>query len=221
MERFFTLKSVQDFAQSCGDFWNMAGLSEPGDREQYTGLEVPGVSELVPVFEVCQNWDHFKKCYEGYFYLDVKYWGLRMIATGEVFKIGRKKWNERKYRLYLLDHVYVPGNRDRCFKYEGQEPQYIGVATAKKLASWVDYCHAERDARLSYLDSALAVNRAYVEKFRAKYPEARFTTLEDGWTSQFVLTFERLRICFTAGESGTFYKDISVDSAPTDEELLK
>ena len=106
--------------------------------------------------------------------------------------------------------------------FEREIPNYVGKATEKKLQEWIDYLHEKREAMTRYVENAMALNRSKVEAFKQKYPDGWFNTGDDGWTSEFRIEFERLRIKYTAHENGQFSRNAEViyNRMPTEEELL-
>lgn len=220
MKRFTSMEDVQAFAQSV-KFNNPDSIRMPWmDKSKYVGLEVEGFSRIVPCFAVGQVWDHFRKEYLDEYYYDNSYWVLEIIPTGELFTFYEKMRNSKRFGLSMYERFHY----DRCkyFSFDREIPNYVGKATEKKLQEWIDYLHEKREAMTRYVENAMALNRSKVEAFKAKYPDGYFNTLSDGWTSEFRIEFERLRIKYTAHENGRFSRNAEVifNRMPTEEELL-
>lgn len=214
---FFSLESLQAFAQD-HKFFNDHYIRPCDEREyqRYSALEVPGFSEVIPFYDVRLMDDQER--YAGVYYVEHSYWVLRIIHTGEVFRIWEK--SRGKFRLFM--HESVMSCRDRDFCFDMQEPNLIGKATEKKLSAWVDYLHMERTALMNYLNGALCRNRTFVAKFREKFPAGTFRTDSEGWTSEFIIEWDRFRVKYSASESGKFSRhfDLRYDCLPTDDEII-
>lgn len=220
MKYFTSMEDVQAFAQSV-KFNNPGSIRMPWmDKSKYVGLEVEGFSRIVPCFEVRQTYDHFQEKYLDEYYYDASYWLLEIIPTGELFTFYEKVRNSKRFGLSM--HKRFDCDRCKYFSFEREIPNYVGKATEKKLQEWIDYLHEKREAMMRYVDNAMALNRSKVEAFKAKYPDGYFNTLSDGWTSEFRIEFERLRIKYTAHENGQFSRNAEVifNRMPTEEELL-
>ena len=220
MKHFTSIEDVRAFASEV-KFNNPDSIRMPWmDKSKYVGLEVEGFSRIVPCFEVRQNWDHFQEKYLDEYYYDNSYWVLEIIPTGELFTFYEKMRNSKRFGLSMHERFYS----DRCkyFSFDKEIPTYVGKATEKKLQEWIDYLHEKREAMTRYVENATALNRSKVEAFKAKYPDGYFNTLSDGWTSDFLIEFERLRIKYTAHENGQFSRNAEVifNRMPTEEELL-
>ena len=220
MKHFTSIEDVRAFASEV-KFNNPDSIRMPWmDKSKYVGLEVEGFSRIVPCFEVRQNWDHFQEKYLDEYYYDNSYWVLEIIPTGELFTFYEKMRNSKRFGLSMHERFYS----DRCkyFSFDKEIPNYVGKATEKKLQEWIDYLHEKREAMTRYVENATALNRSKVEAFKAKYPDGYFNTLSDGWTSDFLIEFERLRIKYTAHENGQFSRNAEVifNRMPTEEELL-
>lgn len=220
MKYFTRMEDVQAFAQSV-KFNNPDSIRMPWmDKSKYIGLEVEGFSRIVPCFVVRQTYDHFQKKYLDEYYYDASYWVLEIISTGELFTFCEKVRNSKRFGLSMHDRLN--SNRCRYFTPSKEAPYAIGKATEKKLQEWIDYLHECRAEKELYLSGAMEMNRRTVDAFKEKYPEGVFRTEADGWTSEFTIRFERLRIKFTAHENGDFSRNIDVpyECYPTTEELL-
>lgn len=218
MKYFTSMEDVQAFAQSV-KFNNPDRIRMPWmDKSKYVGLEVEGFSRIVPCFVVRQTYDHFQKAYLDEYYYDESYWLLEIIPTGELFTFYEKVRNSKRFGLNM--HERFDSDRYQYFTFEREIPNYVGKATEKKLQEWIDYLHEKREAKTRYVENAMALNRSKVEAFKAKYPDGWFNTGDDGWTSEFRIEFERLRIKYTAHEDGQFSRNAEVIRIPTEEELL-
>ena len=220
MKYFTSMEDVQAFAQSV-KFNNPNSIRLPWmSKSDFAGLEVEGFSRIVPCFVVRQSYDHFQKAYLDEYYYDASYWLLEIIPTGELFSFYERVRRSKRFALQMHDRP----SSDRCryFTFSKEAPNAIGKATEKKLQEWIDFLHEERAAKQSYIDTAMKKNRETVEAFKVKYPEGYFRTGDDGWTSEFTIRFERLRIKFIACEDGGFTRNVDVpyDCYPTTEELL-
>lgn len=220
MKYFTSMEDVQAFAQSV-KFNNPNSIRMPWmPKSDFAGLEVEGFSRIVPCFVVRQTYDHFQKAYLDEYYYDASYWVLEIISTGELFTFHERVRRSKRFALSMHDRL----NSDRCryFTPSKEAPYAIGKATEKKLQEWIDYLHECRAEKELYISGAMEMNRRTVEAFKEKYPEGVFRTLADGWTSEFTIRFERLRIKFTAHENGDFSRNIDVpyECYPTTEELL-
>ena len=220
MKLFTSIEDVRAFASEV-KFNNPDRICMPWmDKSKYVGLEVEGFSRIVPCFIVLQAWDHFQEKYLDEYYYDYSYWGLEIIPTGELLMINENVLNSKKFTLSLRERFYS----DRCkhFFFERRRPNAISKATQKRIQEWIDYLHAEREAMIRYVENAMQLNRSKVKAFKAKYPYGWFDTDADGWTSEFRIEFERLRIKYTAHENGQFSRDAEVNYGrmPTEEELL-
>lgn len=215
---FFSLESLQQFASENKIFNThfVAPLCEY-DRQKYSVLEVEDFSELAPFYEVRPMDD---ERYADTYYVESHYWVLRIIPTGEVFRIIEPA--RGKFSLCMFDRTRL--GRDTYFRFdEVERPNYIGKATQKKLSAWIDYLHLEHTARCNYVNSALCRNIAFVDRFKAKtFDFARYYTGADGWTSEFIIEWDRFTIKYTAHENGYFSRQVSLKylCTPTDEEIL-
>ena len=220
MKYFTSMEDVQAFAQTV-KFNNIDSVRMPWmPKSDFVGLEVEGFSRIVPCFVIRQNYDHFQKMYLDEYYYDASYWVLEIISTGELFTFHERVRRSKRFELQI--HNGLRSDRCRYYKSDKECPNAVGKATEKKLREWIDYLHEERDAKQAYLDNALAKNRSTVDAFRAKFPDGRYVTQADGWTTSFTIRFERLRIEFSAFEDGDFSRKIDVpyECYPTTEELL-
>lgn len=220
MKYFTSIEDVRAFASGV-KFNNPDSIRMPWmDKSKYVGLEVDGFSRIVPCFVVRQNWDHFRKEYLDEYYYDNSYWILEIIPTGELFTFYEKMRNSKRFGLSM--HERFPFDRCKYFFFDREIPNYVGKATEKKLQEWIDYLHEKREAMTRYVENAMALNRSKVEAFKQKYPDGWFNTGDDGWTSEFRIEFERLRIKYTAHENGQFSRNAEViyNRMPTEEELL-
>ena len=220
MKHFTSIEDVRAFASEV-KFNNPDSIRMPWmDKSKYVGLEVEGFSRIVPCFVVLQVWDHFRKEYLDEYYYDNSHWVLEIIPTGELFTFYEKMRNSKRFGLNMLNRF--PSDRCKYFYFDKEIPNYVGKATKKKLQEWIDYLHERREAMTRYVENAMALNRSKVEAFKAKYPDGYFNTLSDGWTSEFRIEFERLRIKYTAHEDGQFSRNAEVifNRMPTEEELL-
>lgn len=214
------MEDVQAFAQTV-KFNNIDSVRMPWmPKSDFAGLEVEGFSRIVPCFVVRQNYDHFQKKYLDEYYYDASYWVLEIISTGELFSFHERVRRSKRFALHM--HDKISSDRCRYFTFSKEAPNAIGKATERKLQEWIDFLHEERAAKQSYIDTAMKKNRETVDAFKAKYPEGHFSTGDDGWTDEFTIRFERLRIKFIACEDGDFTRNIDVpyDCYPTTEELL-
>ena len=220
MKYFTSMEDVQAFAQSV-KFNNPDSIRLPWmPKSDFAVLEVEGFSRIVPCFVVRQTYDHFQKAYLDEYYYDASYWLLEIIPTGELFSFYERVRRSKRFALQMHDRLC--SNRCRYFMFSKEAPNAIGKATEKKLQEWIDFLHEERAAKQSYLDIAMKKNRETVDAFKEKYPEGVFRTEDDGWTTEFTIRFERLRVKFYACENGDFTRHIDVpyDCYPTTEELL-
>ena len=220
MKYFTSMEDVHAFAQTV-KFNNIDSVRMPWmPKSDFVGLEVEGFSRIVPCFVVRQNYDHFQKKYLDEYYFDNSYWVLEIIPTGELFTFNERVRRSKRFALHMHDRL----RSDRCrfFTFSKEAPNAIGKATEKKLQEWIDFLHEERAAKQSYIDTAMKKNRDTADAFKAKYPDGYFDTLSDGWTSEFRIEFERLRIKYTAHEDGQFSRNAEViyNRMPTEEELL-
>jgi hypothetical protein len=144
---------------------------------------------------------------------------LRMLDTKEVFRIVPKTYNEKKYRLYLIDKVYIP----KRYEYKVDLPNYIGKPTKNKILEWVKYITEEQEFYVKSYNDALTKNIEFAKNFQQKYPNGRFYFEKDGWCNEFSFSHNSLSYYYTSGENGNFYRQVSVDykSIPSDEDLLK
>lgn len=220
MKYFTSMEDVQAFAQSV-KFNNPDSIRMPWmPKSDFAGLEVEGFSRIVPCFVVSQNYDNFQKKYLDEYYHSASCWVLEIIPTGELFTFYEKVRNSKRFGLNLFERFN--SNRCRYFSFDREIPNYVGKATEKKLQEWIDYLHEKREAMTRYVENAMALNRSKVDAFKAKYPDGWFDTNADGWTSEFRIDFERLRIKYTAHEDGQFSRNAEViyNRMPTEEELL-
>ena len=220
MKHFTSIEDVRAFASEV-KFSNPDSIRMPWqDKSKYDGLEVEGFSRIVPCFVVRQSWDHFREKYLDEYYYDNSYWVLEIIPTGELFTFYEKVRHSNRFGLSM--HERFDSNRCQYFSFEREIPNYVGKATKKKLQEWIDYLHEKREAMTRYVKNAMALNRSMVEAFKQKCPDGWFNTGPDGWTSEFRIEFERLRIKYTAHENGQFSRNAEVIYArmPTEEELL-
>lgn len=214
--QFFSLEALQEFARD-NKIFNDHYIRPCDEREhgRLSVLEVAGYSEIVPYYEVRPMND---ERYSDTWYIERSYWVLRIITTGEIFR----PWEKTRGKFRLFMHEPLRTNRDSGFRFELEEPNYIGKATDKKLSAWIDYLHQERAARVNYVDEALRSNRCFADKFRAKFPNGTFRTDSEGWTSEFMFDWERFRVRYTAHEDGNFSRhfDLRYNALPTDGEIL-
>ena len=144
---------------------------------------------------------------------------LRILDTNEVFRIIPRIYNEKKYRLYLMDKVYIP----RQYEYKVDLPNYMGKPTKKKILDWVKYIKDEQEYYEKCYNEALTKNIEIAKKFQAKYPNGRFSFDKNGWCNEFSFCHNSLSYKYTAGDNGNFYRQVNIDykNIPTDEDLLK
>lgn len=144
---------------------------------------------------------------------------LRMLDTKEVFRIVPKTYHEKKYRLYLIDKVYIP----RRYDYKVSLPNYIGKPTKNKILDWVKYINEEQEYYEKCYNDALKKNIEFSKNFQEKYPNGRFYFAKDGWCNEFSFCHNSLRYKYTSGDNGNFYRQVEVDykSIPSNEDLLK
>ena len=214
------MEDVQAFAQSV-KFNNPDSIRLPWmPKSDFAGLDVEGFSRIVPCFVVRQSYDCFQNVYLDEYYYDASYWLLEIIPTGELFSFRERVRNSKRFVLHM--HGSLDSDRCRYFTFSKEAPNAIGKATERKLQEWIDFLHEERAAKRLYIDTAMKRNRETVDAFKAKYPEGYFRTEDDGWTSEFIIRFERLRVKFTACEDGGFSRNVDVpyECYPTTEELL-
>jgi hypothetical protein len=144
---------------------------------------------------------------------------LRMLDTKEVFRIVPKTYNEKKYRLYLIDALYIP----RRYAYKVSLPNYMGKPTKNKILDWVKFIKDEQEFCVKSYNDALTKNIEFAKSFQQKYPNGRFYFEKDGWCNEFTFCHNSLSYKYTAGDNGNFYREVKVDykSIPTNEDLLK
>lgn len=207
---FFSLDTLQAFAaeNNVNCMYRTNHLYD-AEKVKRSVLEVAGFSEIIPCYEV----DLCDDCY----YLESCTWVLRIVPSGEIFRIFEK--SHGKFRLYMYERICC---RDRGFTFDMAEPNLIGKATEKKLSAWIDYLHAERTARLDYANGAMARNRAFAARVLAKFPDARTAVCGDGWTESMSFDWERFSVKYTANENGAFYRNFQINylALPADEEML-
>lgn len=160
----------------------------------------------------------FKK-YEDKWYKEYSIIILRMLDTNEEFRIVPKTYNEKKYRLYLIDALIIP----RRYDYNVTSPNYMGKPTKKKILDWVKYIKDEQDFYEKSYSEALIKNIEFAKSFQAKYPNGTFYFENNGWCNMFTIRHNSLKYKYTAGDNGNFYREVNVDyeNIPTNEDLLK
>lgn len=214
---FFSLESIQSFASE-NKIHNPHYIALPDsyDRQRYSALEVAGFSEVIPCYEVYKSDD--SRLLDTYV-VESRTWVLRIIPTGEILRIWEK--SRGKFRFFLFDRF--PTSRDRGFSFtEVEEPNLIGKATDKKISAWVDYLHLERTALVNCVNSRVALNKAFTERVRAKFPDAVVRVDWDGWTTSIRFEWDKFRFEYTAMENGRFSRrvDVIYSAIPSDEELF-
>lgn len=187
------------------------------EYHKYSMFNIEGYSEVVRAYHFRQYTRGIEQekywSYEGYF------WVLRIIETGQL--LCMREISRDKFFIFPLIKQY--DKRDRGFKYNEPEPNYIGKATQKKIQQWVDYCNAKEKARIEFANDVLQKNIEFADKFRAKFPQADFETQYDGWTSKISFYLDYLYIKYIALENGSFSREVQVvySKVPTTEDLLK
>ncbi len=153
-------------------------------------------------------------------YYDHYFFGIEILATGELFRLRESK-KKGKFKLYPIEQQML--NHVQDFRYEEPEPNLIGVPTIKKIDAWISYIHMRETARLNYNNATILRNKTFADKFKAKYPNANYRTMADGWVSSFAIEHGALYFKYTSGNNGKFYREVSLihKNVPTDEELLK
>ena len=212
---FFSLDAVKAFAEE-NTLRNEFTLRPMDNYEHHKRLvlEVADFSEVLPCYEVEPSVDE-----QGIYYLSARYFVLRIIPTGELFRMTEYKPN--KWRLHLFE--YAPALRDNGFTFEMEMPNYIGKATEKKLTAWIDWLHLERTARVNWSNSVKARNSAFAERVRKAHPNARFyTSKQDGWCGEIHLDWDRFHVHYESLDDGSFHKrvDLRYQCIPTDDEIL-
>jgi len=212
---FFGLESIKRFAEE-NEIYNPHYIRalDLGETARASVLNVPEFSEIVPCYEVRLLDDS-----DSVYYVEAKYIVLRIIPTGEVFRI--REVSRGKFRLYLFERPNIHW-RDRYFRFDMQEPNLIGKATEKKISAWIDFLHLERTALVNYVNANMCRNVTFAERVRAKYPDAKFVTAPDGWTGEICFDWERFRVKYTAHENGEFSRQLDIRhlALPSNEEIL-
>lgn len=212
---FFSLESVQRFAEE-NEIYNPHYLRalDLGETSRASVLNVPNFSEVVPCYEVRLLDDS-----DSVYYVESRRIVLRIIPTREIFHI--REVSRGKFRLYMFERPNIHW-RSQYFRFDMQEPNLIGKATEKKISAWIDFLHLERTALMNYVNANMCRNVTFAERVRAKYPNAKFVTASDGWTSEISFDWERFRVKYTACENGEFTRqmDIRFLALPSNEEIL-
>lgn len=188
-----------------------------------SALVVDGVTELVDVytFRECSG-NPYSKEPARYWIFDYAEYCVRLLSTGRIAHPYRPNHRSDKFGLSLLHDDQADG-RLKDFKSEVQQPNFIGKGTKSKLEAWFGAIEQENEEKKAYIETAKAKNIAFQEKVKAKYPEAYLHILGDGWMSECEFTVGYVKVHFTAGDDGRFYRDIRVDilAMPSTDELFK
>lgn len=216
----FDLESATEFAKANNTFNSPEIRGWDKDSEKKLQMfNIEGYSRVVRAFCFVEFYDAKtnKKywSYEGYSFV------IQIIETGQCLVARDIRNNSGKYFFFLLNPQYH--ERDRGFKFDEQEPNYIGKANQKKLQQWVDYLNRKDIARLEYANTALQANIDFASKFKAKYPTGKYNTQADGWTSEFRIEVGAFYFKYIAYDDGRFGRDVDFiySKLPSNEDLLK
>lgn len=214
---FFNIEEAKKFAKENNCVAVELKQWREADSTKFSMFNIDGYSEVVRAFCFSQYVNATTQ--EKYWSYEDYVWVLRIIETGQCFYV--RSYSRGKFFMFPLEREYH--ERDRGFKYNEPEPNYIGKATQKKIQRWVDFCNAKDKARIEFANNVLRMNKEFVDRFKRKYPNANYNTRYDGWTSEFSLYTGCLYIKYTAYENGGFGRDIQVvySKVPTTEDLLK
>lgn len=213
--RIYDLAEAQKFMAKNDIYYNEYQQKEDSNKlEEMSKLfNIENFCEVSLMF-VFKKYDNDEKWHRDYTAVV-----LRMLDTKEVFRIVPKTYNEKKYRLYLIDKVYIP----KRYEYKVDLPNYIGKPTKNKILDWVKYITEEQKYYENCYNDALNKNIEFAKRFQEKYPNGRFNFAKDGWCNEFTFCHNSLSYKYTAGDNGNFYREVNVDykSIPTNEDLLK
>lgn len=213
--RIYDLAEAQKFIAKNDIYYNEYQEKEDSNKlEEMSKLfNIENFCEVSLMF-VFKKYDNDEKWHRDYTAVV-----LRMLDTKEVFRIVPKTYNEKKYRLYLIDKVYIP----KRYEYKVDLPNYIGKPTKNKILDWVKYITEEQKYYENCYNDALNKNIEFAKRFQEKYPNGRFNFAKDGWCNEFTFCHNSLSYKYTAGDNGNFYREVNVDykSIPTNEDLLK
>lgn len=186
-------------------------------------LVVEGVSELVDVyvFRECSG-NTYANEPEHYWSFEYAEYCVRMLSTGKIAHPFRPHYKANKFGLSFLQEDQAEG-RLRDFSADIQQPNYIGKGSKSKLEAWFNALEQENEAKKVYISTAWEKNLAFQEKVKAKYPKAQLHILGDGWMSECEFTVGYVKVHFSAGDDGRFYRDIKVDilAMPSTDELFQ
>lgn len=213
--RIYDLTEAQKFMVKNDIYYNEYQQKEDSNKlEEMSKLfNIENFCEVSLMF-VFKKYDNDEKWHREYTAVV-----LRMLDTKEVFRIVPKTYNEKKYRLYLIDKVYIP----KLYEYKVDLPNYIGKPTKNKILDWVKYITEEQKYYENCYNDALNKNIEFAKRFQEKYPNGRFNFAKDGWCNEFSFCHNSLSYKYTSGDNGNFYRQVDVDykSIPSNEDLLK
>lgn len=213
---FYTYEDAINFAKENGiSEWRVRNIAP---NQNLAAFNIEGYSKVVQFFKFERYFDDYTKKMSNW-YFESCGCGIKILATGEIFRPFEVKHN--KFALHLFKHEIL--NHAQDFRYEEPEPNLIGVPTIKKIDAWISYIHMKETARIDYNNYAILRNKTFADKFKAKYPNANYRTMADGWVSSFVIEYGAFYFKYTSGADGRFYREVSLihKNVPTDEELLK
>lgn len=180
-------------------------------REQLEPLVVPGFSEIVERFEF-RHADNSEERARGrnesdYWYVEGSSYAVRIIPTGEILRYWCPENSAKRFALELEDRQIGPC---QDFKFQDEQPPYIGKATEKKIQAWIDYQHRKREAETNYMAEARVKNAQLRAAVLKRFPNAKLRE-HDGWLSECWYSEGVLNYHVTACEDGGFTRSYTVD----------
>lgn len=206
------IKKAENIRVSCAYSLNSEVL-KPFCIDEFT--------EIVPcyIFSEQETYNREKGDYENFWYIDNCILLLKNIITGDLFHIYQTKYNSQKFGLSL----FYPSVKEHLnyFKTDLEQPNYIGKPNRKKLQAWFDYLIGVDREKLDYVNRAKCAINAFAEKVLAKFPDAIIDRASNGIVKRIRATWGAIRFIWTPTETGKFYREAYIYTAPSDEELLK
>lgn len=189
--------------------------------EQLSVLVVPSVSVIVEVFpfEYNEETNERFRTEPDHWSLGDPFYGIQILATGEVLRIWCPDNKGKRFGLSLLERNY---GRLKGFDFNEPKPNYIGKADAKKLRAWVEHVTRERMAEGHFMANAYKRNFEFYTAVKERFPDATLSVAQDGWLK--CAWFEQGPISFRyeANDNGSFTRTCSLiyDKIPSTKDLL-
>lgn len=146
------LEGVRAYMAAAGAVINEPSQYDRGNkekkRERMAGLIVPGMSEIVELYDIRIS----RGSGDGRYCLDI-YEHLYLAINNRIYSTGVTTWGRPE--PVALAHPYdISAARQAAangWEYSEPEPNRIGKATAKKLAAWVEYIDRREASAAEYV----------------------------------------------------------------------